>query len=162
MKCIVGAGICKQENGVVYGSMGSEPKKRRMVGGSLGDVLRPVEKPEWYIEVESLGKRLLPFLDWLVCENTCELNFVWQMLMFMYTSPEFRRRIQENTEPALYSGYFDKFMKRMTHFLCGNVEAKKNKKRARTNVAKDENSLAPIQIVLEERLFFSTLQKSTL
>lgn len=82
----------------------------------------------------------------------------WVVLVIFFICPRIREIVAENTEPALYTPYFDNFEERFTVYLCGILVHKRDRKEDRSQIKTE--ALHPLQMTYKERLFFDFLRSS--
>lgn len=115
-----------------------------------------VETPN-YIGEEFVFGTIRAKLQWAIHENVSPLILTWFVLVFLYVSPELRRRVQLQTEPAL-SYFFKDFEHRFEINCWGVLTHIKDKKEERSKL--DVSALSPLQIVVKECSYFLHIQST--
>lgn len=142
---------------VIYGPMRkantTEPSQC-----DLGGLYNKVTADPDYISLEYSYNHIKDFLFEINTSQQSYIVLTWVVLLFLYVCPRLRDIVAENTEPALFVPYFEKFETRFTVALCGKLIHKRDRKEDRSQIKIEAKP--PIDIVLSERMRFDFIRSS--
>lgn len=154
---------CPYSSGLLYGI---EKKEKDTVDANfnventsidLSTILGNLVETPNYIGEEFVFGTIRAKLQWAIHENVSPLILTWFVLVFLYVSPELRKRVQTQTEPAL-AYFFNDFEHRFEINCWGVLTHVKDKKDERSKL--DVSALSPLQLVIKECSYFSLLQST--
>lgn len=123
----------------------------------LSGLLNQIEPEKSYISKEHSHRFVSTFFKDISTTAQPEHILTWVVLVIFFVCPRLRKRVAENTEPALLK-YFDDFSRRFTLRLCGNLVHKRERKEERSQVKTE--ALSPFEIVISERILFDFIRSS--
>ena len=154
---------CPYSSGLLYGIEKEETSKVdsdynvENTSIDLSTILGNLVETPNYVGEEFIFGTIVAKLKWAIYETVPPLILTWFVLVFLYVSPELRRRVQMQTEPAL-SYFFKDFEQRFEINCWGVLTHIKDKKDERSKL--DVSALSPLQIVVKECSYFNKLQST--